>query len=255
MPSAGGCAPRQRRSTAKTRTRLLPTGDVLIDSLSWDLRLISSFVSFFVPRWTSGQRRRRTNRRWTWIRSGWRSIEVALVSTSFQVSDVVATILQVDFLPAKALDREAMDAEKERVALIQKATRTVATTVDGQPRDFKLFFVNSYKTNGGWMFDVLVMSFPSKICFINKPHREQNGPATSSSSSPNFYKSGIRWIFDVPVRAFLKIQEQVGCLRSRNVSILSSAKRSQHLPRQTPATGSIAIYAQLMKSAVMRACK
>lgn len=53
-----------------------------------------------------------------------------------------------------------MDAEKERVALIQKATRIVPCVVDDQPRDFKLFFVKSLKTNGGYMFDVLVGQKP-----------------------------------------------------------------------------------------------
>ena len=62
----------------------------------------------------------------------------------------------MDFLPAAALDRETMEREKERIAKIQEATRTVPATVDGQPRDFRLFFQRSYKTNGGYMFDILV---------------------------------------------------------------------------------------------------
>ena len=63
---------------------------------------------------------------------------------------------QVDFLPAKALDREAMQAEQARLDGIRKATRTVSTVVDGQQREFLLFFTKTYKTNGGFMFDVRV---------------------------------------------------------------------------------------------------
>lgn len=59
-------------------------------------------------------------------------------------------------MPAKALDREAMAAEQARLDGIRKATRTVTTVVDDQQREFLLFFTKTYKTNGGYMFDVRV---------------------------------------------------------------------------------------------------
>lgn len=65
-------------------------------------------------------------------------------------------MVQVDFLPAKALDREAMQAEQARLDGIRKATRTVSTIIDGQQRDFLLFFTKTMQTNGGYMFDVRV---------------------------------------------------------------------------------------------------
>lgn len=49
-----------------------------------------------------------------------------------------------------------MEKEKARLALIAAATRTCKAQVDGEPRDFKIFFESSYKTRGGWMFDLLV---------------------------------------------------------------------------------------------------
>lgn len=72
------------------------------------------------------------------------------------ISSWVLLRIQVDFLPAKALDREAMQAEQARLDGIRKATRTVSTVVDGQQREFLLFFTKTYKTNGGFMFDVRV---------------------------------------------------------------------------------------------------
>lgn len=49
-----------------------------------------------------------------------------------------------------------MEKEKVRLAKIAEATRTCQATVDGQPRDFSIFFQRSYKTNGGWMYDIQV---------------------------------------------------------------------------------------------------
>lgn len=63
---------------------------------------------------------------------------------------------KVDFLPSGPLDREAMEKERARLAKIAEMTRICQTTVDDESREFKIFFRNSYKTNGGWMFDVQV---------------------------------------------------------------------------------------------------
>ena len=79
----------------------------------------------------------------------------------------------MDFLPTGPLDREALEREKARLAKIAEATRTCQATVDGQPRDFRIFFQQSYKTNGGWMFDILVRARPAATPL--PPHPGESG--------------------------------------------------------------------------------
>lgn len=64
--------------------------------------------------------------------------------------------LQVDFLPAKAMTPEELQAQQERLAALAKATKIVQFQLDGEPAQYELFFVHSYKTNGGMMFDVTI---------------------------------------------------------------------------------------------------
>ena len=64
--------------------------------------------------------------------------------------------LQVDFLPAKAMTPEELQAQQERVAALAKATKVVQFQLDGAPAQYELFFVHAYKTNGGMMYDVTI---------------------------------------------------------------------------------------------------
>lgn len=64
--------------------------------------------------------------------------------------------LQVDFLPAKAMTPEELEAQKERVAALAKATKVIQFQLDGEPAQYELFFVHAYKTNGGMMYDLTI---------------------------------------------------------------------------------------------------
>lgn len=63
---------------------------------------------------------------------------------------------KVEFLPAAALSAEELERQRLVAEEAAKATRTVQFEVDGAPATFDLFFTNSWKTNGGWMYDVVV---------------------------------------------------------------------------------------------------
>lgn len=64
--------------------------------------------------------------------------------------------MQVDFLPAAALTKEAQEAAKARSAALALLTRRVPVDIEGDPGEMQLLFKNTYKTNGGYMFDLMV---------------------------------------------------------------------------------------------------
>lgn len=64
--------------------------------------------------------------------------------------------MQVDFLPAAALTKEAQEAAKARQIAMAKLTRRVPVDIEGDPGEMQLLFKNTYKTNGGFMFDLVV---------------------------------------------------------------------------------------------------
>lgn len=64
--------------------------------------------------------------------------------------------MQVDFLPSKAMTPEELQAQRELVESMAKATRTITTMIDTKPETVELFIKFAFKTNGGWMFDVAV---------------------------------------------------------------------------------------------------
>ncbi|KAL3161552.1 hypothetical protein ABBQ32_010419 [Trebouxia sp. C0010 RCD-2024] len=63
---------------------------------------------------------------------------------------------KVDFLPAKAMTPEELAEQQKRIAELAKATRVVEFEVDGSPAQYELFFVHSYPTNGGMMYDLTI---------------------------------------------------------------------------------------------------
>ncbi len=64
--------------------------------------------------------------------------------------------MQVDFLPAKAMTPEELEAQQKRIAELAKATRVVEFELDGTTARYELFFVHSYPTNGGMMYDLTI---------------------------------------------------------------------------------------------------
>ena len=64
--------------------------------------------------------------------------------------------MQVDFLPAKAMTPEELEAKQKRIAELAKATRVVEFELDGTTARYELFFVHSYPTNGGMMYDLTI---------------------------------------------------------------------------------------------------
>ncbi|DBB04825.1 hypothetical protein WJX82_007389 [Trebouxia sp. C0006] len=63
---------------------------------------------------------------------------------------------QVDFLPAKAMTPEELEAQQKRIAELAKATKVVKFELDGATAQYELFFVHSYPTNGGMMYDLTI---------------------------------------------------------------------------------------------------
>ena len=63
---------------------------------------------------------------------------------------------QVDFLPAKSLTAAEVAKQKEELERIAQSTRTLTTIVDGQEIEVSIFFRTKYRTNGGYMVDVVV---------------------------------------------------------------------------------------------------
>ncbi|KAK9840654.1 hypothetical protein WJX81_007501 [Elliptochloris bilobata] len=62
----------------------------------------------------------------------------------------------VDFLASKALSPEELATQRERLQALTKATSVVGLDLDGERVSFELRFRNTYKTNGGYMFDAAV---------------------------------------------------------------------------------------------------
>lgn len=63
---------------------------------------------------------------------------------------------QVDFLPAKAMTPEELEAQRKRVAELAKKTKVVEFEIDGGTAQYELFFVHAYPTNGGMMYDLTI---------------------------------------------------------------------------------------------------
>lgn len=51
---------------------------------------------------------------------------------------------------------EELAEQQKRIAELAKATRVVEFEVDGSPAQYELFFVHSYPTNGGMMYDLTI---------------------------------------------------------------------------------------------------
>lgn len=51
---------------------------------------------------------------------------------------------------------EELQAQQKRVAELAKATRVVEFELDGAMAQYELFFVHSYPTNGGMMYDLTI---------------------------------------------------------------------------------------------------
>ena len=64
--------------------------------------------------------------------------------------------MQVDFLPAKAMTPEELEAQRKRVAELAKKTKVVEFEIDGGIAQYELFFVHAYPTNGGMMYDLTI---------------------------------------------------------------------------------------------------
>lgn len=65
-------------------------------------------------------------------------------------------MLQVDFLPAKAMTPEELAEQQKRIAELAKATKVVEFEIDGKTAQYEMFFVHSYTTNGGMMYDLTI---------------------------------------------------------------------------------------------------
>ena len=64
---------------------------------------------------------------------------------------------QVDFLAAKALSAEEQETARKHGERMAALTRRVPfQNGEGEPAVLQLFFRNTYKTNGGHMFDITV---------------------------------------------------------------------------------------------------
>lgn len=51
---------------------------------------------------------------------------------------------------------EELAAQQKRIAELAKATRVVEFEIDGGTAQYELFFVHSYPTNGGMMYDLTI---------------------------------------------------------------------------------------------------
>lgn len=51
---------------------------------------------------------------------------------------------------------EELAEQQKRIAELAKATRVVEFEIDGQTAQYELFFVHSYTTNGGMMYDLTI---------------------------------------------------------------------------------------------------
>lgn len=51
---------------------------------------------------------------------------------------------------------EELEAQQKRIAELAKATRVVEFELDGTTARYELFFVHSYPTNGGMMYDLTI---------------------------------------------------------------------------------------------------
>ncbi len=51
---------------------------------------------------------------------------------------------------------EELEAQQKRIAELAKATRVVEFELDGTIAQYELFFVHSYPTNGGMMYDLTI---------------------------------------------------------------------------------------------------
>ena len=70
----------------------------------------------------------------------------------------------MDFLAAKALSAEEQEtarAHGERMAALTR--RVPFQNAEGEPAVLQLFFRNTYKTNGGHMFDITVRQSYDKL--------------------------------------------------------------------------------------------
>ena len=63
----------------------------------------------------------------------------------------------MDFLAAKALTAEEQEVARAHAERMAALTRRVPfQNAEGEPAVLQLFFRNTYKTNGGHMFDITV---------------------------------------------------------------------------------------------------
>ena len=62
----------------------------------------------------------------------------------------------MDFLTAKAMTAEELEAQRQMIAKMAQATSLVETVIDGEPATFEVLFQRAIKTNGGYMFDLRV---------------------------------------------------------------------------------------------------
>lgn len=85
--------------------------------------------------------------------------------------------MQVDFLPTKAMTPEELQQQRDLIESMAKATRTIATVVDGQARTIEMFIKRGFKTNGGYMYD-LTITYEEKETehrvIVGKDYYEEN---------------------------------------------------------------------------------
>ena len=73
------------------------------------------------------------------------------------IRDDINAHAQVDFLAAKALSAEEQETARKHGERMAALTRRVPfQNGEGEPAVLQLFFRNTYKTNGGHMFDITV---------------------------------------------------------------------------------------------------
>lgn len=85
---------------------------------------------------------------------------------------------KVDFLPTAKMSKEELAEREAAREAILKASRTSTTIVNGEEEEFSVLFTDSYKTNGGHMFDILV-TFESEDTthrvIVGKDYYEEHG--------------------------------------------------------------------------------
>ena len=78
------------------------------------------------------------------------------------IRDDIKAHAQVDFLAAKALSAEEQETARKHGERMAALTRRVPfQNGEGEPAVLQLFFRNTYKTNGGHMFDITVRRMAS----------------------------------------------------------------------------------------------